>query len=393
MSVAMRFVVIVRLIAGEQQRQFKHYVHKPEKNMRFIVDQMTNSNMRFAIRFLIVGLLFHMVALSARAVTLVAVGGYGAILRSEDSGLHWTSVNSHTTNHLRSVSFINSNEGWAVGWNSTMLHTVDGGKTWSVKSNNIGDMWSIDFVDSNHGWVGSNVPNGDSGVVWRTVDGGMTWQSSNKIWDWSIKSVDFTDTQNGWAVAENGGILLTTDGGASWTIKKPPGSTSYNNVKAIDANNAWVAGTYDMPGCYGPLIHTADGGNSWSIPSFYFHVTNDITFVGTEGWLAGNEKSVFHTLDSGLTWTETVRGTQYEQTVGTDFYSVAFDPIVGCWASGNNGKIAFSSDHGATWSAESTQINTTLYDIAIVPIPEPSTFTLLGMGVVGLLAYSRRWRK
>jgi photosystem II stability/assembly factor-like uncharacterized protein len=353
---------------------------------------MRHRYMVFTARFLTAALLLHCVSRSANAATLVAVGDQGTILRSTDSGLHWTPVSSGTSQGIHSVTFVNSTVGWAVGENATMLHTNDGGQTWSQSApiNGVGWMWSVDFVDANHGWVGTNVPVGDGGIVLRTVDGGQTWQSSGKVWTWAINGVDFADTQNGWAVGANGGIVHTTDGGASWTVQSASGP-SHTNVNAIDPNNAWVLSTFVSQQ---PIIHTTNGGSSWTAPSLpSIHTYSDITFAGTEGWAAGLEKSMLHTLNGGLTWTETVLGTQYDQTVGTNFYSVAFDPTAGCWASGYYGRIAFSADHGATWSVESTNTTHSLYDIAIVPIPEPSTFVLLGVGAISLLAYAWRRRR
>ncbi len=59
------------------------------------------------------------------------VGG-GAILHTID-GYHWQpQTNPYTMqNSLSNVFFLNINEGWSVGHNGTLLHTTNGGASWS----------------------------------------------------------------------------------------------------------------------------------------------------------------------------------------------------------------------------------------------------------------------
>ena len=55
---------------------------------------------------------------------------------------------------LFSVSFPTEKEGWACGRWGTILHTADGGKTW-IRQNSGTDftLSSIYFVDSKNGWA------------------------------------------------------------------------------------------------------------------------------------------------------------------------------------------------------------------------------------------------
>jgi hypothetical protein len=47
----------------------------------------------------------------------------------------WISQSSGTTNTLQSIHFINTTEGWAAGGKTTLLHTTNGGNTWSAVTN------------------------------------------------------------------------------------------------------------------------------------------------------------------------------------------------------------------------------------------------------------------
>ena len=60
--------------------------------------------------------------------TVVAVGAYGTILRTDDGGATWTTQSSGTTNDLYAVSFVDANTGTAVGARGTILRTNTGGQ-------------------------------------------------------------------------------------------------------------------------------------------------------------------------------------------------------------------------------------------------------------------------
>lgn len=57
------------------------------------------------------------------------VGESGTILHTTDGGNSWSAQNSGTSNWLYSVRFADANTGWAVGEHGTILHTKNGGYT------------------------------------------------------------------------------------------------------------------------------------------------------------------------------------------------------------------------------------------------------------------------
>ncbi len=56
------------------------------------------------------------------------LSGAGAVLRSDDAGVTWTSQESHTNFRLNDVFFTDPLHGWAVGNGGTVLHTARGGR-------------------------------------------------------------------------------------------------------------------------------------------------------------------------------------------------------------------------------------------------------------------------
>jgi photosystem II stability/assembly factor-like uncharacterized protein len=54
----------------------------------------------------------------------------GIVLHTVDGGKTWTLQSSGTENTLVSICFVDPQNGGAVGEEKTILHTADGGKTW-----------------------------------------------------------------------------------------------------------------------------------------------------------------------------------------------------------------------------------------------------------------------
>jgi photosystem II stability/assembly factor-like uncharacterized protein len=105
---------------------------------------------------------------------LVAVGEHGHILLSSDA-INWKQAQVPVQTTLTSVFFINSNIGWAVGHDATILNTIDGGSTWKIqqyKPELEKPLLDILFTTSTEG-----IAVGAYGLVFRTKDGGKTWSN------------------------------------------------------------------------------------------------------------------------------------------------------------------------------------------------------------------------
>ena len=63
-----------------------------------------------------------------------AVGDYGTILKTTNSGTSWTVLTSVTIYDLTSVYFTDGHIGYAVGGAGTILKTIDEGLTWTALS-------------------------------------------------------------------------------------------------------------------------------------------------------------------------------------------------------------------------------------------------------------------
>ncbi|MEJ2680021.1 MAG: YCF48-related protein [Gammaproteobacteria bacterium] len=81
----------------------------------------------------------HSVLLSVtRAGTrLVAAGERGIILISDDQGLSWQQSVVPTSVNITKLYFVDAMQGWALGHMGVVLHTMDGGDTWSKQLDGI----------------------------------------------------------------------------------------------------------------------------------------------------------------------------------------------------------------------------------------------------------------
>lgn len=70
-------------------------------------------------------------ALAKAGERIVAVGLRGHIVLSDDGGKHWKQAASPVSSDLLGVSFPSPKQGWAVGHGGVVLHTTDGGVTWT----------------------------------------------------------------------------------------------------------------------------------------------------------------------------------------------------------------------------------------------------------------------
>ena len=98
-------------------------------------------------------------------------------------------------------------EGW-IGYDtfsSTLLHTEDGGVTWTEQELSAGPIWRVmRFTTLTEGYLAGG--SSGSGVVYRTTDGGMTWEpfhnTTQQIFDMYTRHVE--DVTHIWIVGQGG---------------------------------------------------------------------------------------------------------------------------------------------------------------------------------------------
>ena len=105
--------------------------------------------------------------------------------------------------------------GYVVGEFGTMFKTTDGGTTWNpVTLENKVSLMAIDFRTDNDG-----VAVGLAGTLMTTSDGGATWTLIPDLTREHLFDVHWYEDK--WVVVGDKGVMITSDAGAkNWTVGK-----------------------------------------------------------------------------------------------------------------------------------------------------------------------------
>ena len=260
----------------------------------------------------------------------------------------WEPVNYKEDLHLYDVYFVSKDEGWVTGAAGTVLHTRDGGTTWTAELG--GDPQAkgeeikhVFFVDPTHGWVQAwntmfRTTDGQSwqqvgddirgdvffvseakgfrsygGKIFATQDGGNTWkevltcrakmevQGLTQEKGCDVWSLSFPSPKVGYGMGEARILAKTEDGGATWNVRvgpEEPNDQRVFDVFFLDENTGYHVRSGSR------LFRTRDGGQSWQgVVASLEHGYPRVKFVDREvGWSCLG-RTWAYSVDRGEHWT------------------------------------------------------------------------------------------
>ncbi|MBS1809618.1 MAG: SPOR domain-containing protein [Acidobacteria bacterium] len=254
-----------------------------------------------------------------------AAGEGGTIYQTSDGGKQWTPIRNATIAgavvDVNRIFFLNENRGWMLAESrnndqtkTVLLSTEDGGKIW--QNFEMPNVTNFFFMDGKKGWaVGKNT------TLLRTVDGGMKWKTIdnlNRLVGLPVESATstfgFSDVfflkggDIGWAVgnfygtstSNIGGLFMTTNGGDSWqripiAVQRKTNSTRFtkgklHSVRFTDVTNGVITGEMeDGDEHFFFTLKTRNGGETWEqarVPSNGLHSTQFVD--SARGWTAAS---------------------------------------------------------------------------------------------------------
>ena len=215
-----------------------------------------------------VGRAVGLMAASLMAITATAVAFVNPGLFASR---HLASPVPRSSYHVTAVDFVSPSTGWVVanlevGDRAFVLHTTDRGATWSQQLSvpTGGSTQYFRFFDT-VGGVFALV--GSRPVLYRTNDAGRTWTTMPVLSKWTTAlSWSFIDADHGWILADPGrgapaSLYRTVDGGWTWQDLGSPVAPADDvfGVQFSFLTTGWLATAGSSPNAY----RTGDFGTTW----------------------------------------------------------------------------------------------------------------------------------
>jgi len=302
---------------------------------------------------------------------LVAVGARGHIIYSQDGGKSWKQAKVPVSTLLTAVCFPTAKQGWAVGHGGVVLHSADGGLTWSRQLDGIAEAKMVvkqlqEQVAAAKQQLASASDDQKSQLENRLqqLQANLSdAQYDQKIGPWKpLLDVWFRNDSTGFVIGSYGLIFRTDDGGRTWqnwADRTPnPGQYHLNSIAQITGGALFIVGEA------GNIFESTDQGDTWTA----LHSPYQGSLFGVMGTGNVNEVlafglrgHIFRSDDLGKHW----------QAVPTDSDSTlnsgtrdANGRIV---LTGNDGAVLVSTDAGRTFRAYHRSDRNALLAAAVLP--------------------------
>lgn len=272
--------------------------------------------------------------------SLWVVGAFGHVLTSDLEGRNWKTVDLKTLAYFRHITFSSAHLGIITGY-GVVYRTTDGGNTWQQIIRDVPyqllcscysveqDVWSAGEYGTLYQWnVFNRILQGPLLGVGVTINEIAMNERNNTIW----------------AVAENNTLFRSDDDGEHWSPSHLGKNTDLNAI-LFDRNAHGYIG-----GDKGSLWISQDDGQEWSfteIPEkkdiFGLTLAPDNTV-----WLCGRLGLLYNSNDNGAHWMKVK--TRFDN----DFRKIVFvDRKIG-WIVGDDGRILETVDGGNFFFANYT---------------------------------------
>jgi photosystem II stability/assembly factor-like uncharacterized protein len=154
------------------------------------------------------------------------------ISKTTDGGASWTQQYTDSNiGSLNAIQFTDVNHGWVIGENGKIFKTTDGGASWTSITN-AGNTTNyknetVNFIDNNIGWIATqdNTLSQNQHFMLHTTDGGNSWSQQVLPFGYKVYCASFWDANNGWAASDSGNS--TAGRIAKYSV---PTATTYNNA-------------------------------------------------------------------------------------------------------------------------------------------------------------------
>jgi photosystem II stability/assembly factor-like uncharacterized protein len=223
---------------------------------------------------------------------------------------------------------------------------------WEVQqSGATDDLRAVFFLNPDIGWAA-----GAANTILKTTDGGRTWRRlplERQERGPRFEEVVFVSPTEGWA-GERRLLLYTGDGGESWQpASQPRGLHGFGPGQVVGQARLQM----NVPTAGSGIYRTDDGGRTWrglggELP---WNSSEAIFFVGPTGWIAGGQGKLARTTDGGATWTAHDIPDQHDlRHPRLRFVSPERGWLMA--QGGHKGGILFTADGGKSWQSQYVRV-------------------------------------
>ena len=203
------------------------------------------------------------------ALVVAALCAEGGAARTRAQPGAWNLVHARPSGaKYNDFAFPSATHGWLISAAGVILHTTDGGATWTEQATGKGSLRSVDFLDNKRGYAGTL-----TGTLHATTDGGVTWNDITATLPGPPKGFcGMTHVGDrlhfvGRYIGDAADYFYSPDGGRTWTLTDlKPQMQGLVDVVFLDASVGFIGGmSHTGPPRSGPaaILKTTDGGKTW----------------------------------------------------------------------------------------------------------------------------------
>lgn len=281
-------------------------------------------------------------ASTARAV---AVGAAGQTVVSDDAGINYTPIGGDIGGQfsaLRRGPVPTS--AFAPGAKGQIAFTVDSGVTWKVANVST----SADLLDTSWSDVKTGYALDTRGGLFRTQNGGLTWQTLSPGAGPSARAVLAVPGSPAVLLFGPRGIKLAATGGEFTPI-------SAKLVRTASITNAAFGGSaiFAWADFGKQLLESKDHGQTWKAVKLPTKKTkiSDVSFTGPSvGFLLDSNGRIWSTSNDGHTWTQKLSaGTSAISGISFGSASSGYASVESFGNDQSNGYVLHTDNGGASW--------------------------------------------
>ena len=306
----------------------------------------------------------HIVNFHQFGDVIVAGCDEGRLLVSKDGGENWRLVIAGTSGYIASGTYDPVNKSMVMTTQiGEIVYSLDQGETWILNKFRVKN-WPSDeiplFTDVHFDTrTQSLITLGNSGIIARSKDGGVTWETNwmKSLFNLSVTTFLYDPERNLYVAAGLGGFIMISKGlqeklTDGWKLIEPGIDVYMRSISHIPDTDTFV-----MVGQLGGVWRSENDGKSWDFiePKYPYpnqppHLRDMIIDPQTKALVAaGPDGSIMRSTDAGKTWVSAFQGVI---GLGEAFTQLLIDEkrdtLIACEALYHS--VYMSKDGGASWT-------------------------------------------